>query len=200
MPEMLYSFQPGLVLGFHGCEEEIRDAVIGGKLMLKSSVNPYDWLGHGIYFWQNNYQRAWEYAARPPGKPGFKRPAVLGAVLVLGNCLDLVETTCLERVSLAHRDWKRSKGRATPALMNKNVGNSGDLLLRYLDCSVLEHLHFVNGRFGHQPYDSVRGVFVEGNPVYEGAGIYDKTHVQICIRNPNCIQGFFVPRKRIHWP
>ena len=43
-------------------------------------------------------------------------------------------------------------------------------------------------------FDSVRGVFVEGNPLYEGAGFHHKNHIQICIRNPNCIKGYFLPR------
>lgn len=165
MPEMLYPIRPGLVLGFHGCEEKVRDAVTGGNQMLRRSTNPYDWLGHGIYFWQNNYQRAWEYAVNPPGKPKYKKPAVLGAVLELGHCLDLVENTCLLQVGQAYKDWISKIDETASLVQNKTIGKSPDLLLRYLDCSVLEHLHFMNGRFGHQPYDSVRGVFLEGKPV-----------------------------------
>jgi len=45
------------------------------------------------------------------------------------------------------------------------------------------------------PVDSVRGVFVEGEEVYPGAGFREKTHVQLCIRNLDCIKGVFrVPR------
>jgi hypothetical protein len=46
-------------------------------------------------------------------------------------------------------------------------------------------------------FDSTRGVFTEGGPAFEGAGLFEKSHIQICIRNPNCIQGFFMPRKEI---
>lgn len=42
-------------------------------------------------------------------------------------------------------------------------------------------------------YDSVRGVFPEGGEVYPGSGFVDKTHIQICIVNPNCIKGYFNP-------
>ena len=27
-----------------------------------------------------------------------------------------------------------------------------------------------------------------------------KNHIQICIRNPNCIKGFFIPRYEMKWP
>jgi hypothetical protein len=51
------------------------------------------------------------------------------------------------------------------------------------------------GYSNNDVFDSTRGAFIEGGPIYEGAGIYEKTHIQICIRNLNCIKGFFLPRK-----
>jgi hypothetical protein len=43
-------------------------------------------------------------------------------------------------------------------------------------------------------FDSVRGVFWEGKELYPGAGFMERNHIQICLRNPNCIKGFFIPR------
>ena len=40
-------------------------------------------------------------------------------------------------------------------------------------------------------YDSVRGIFTEGEETYEGAAFQEKTHTQLCIVNPNCIKGYF---------
>jgi len=37
--------------------------------------------------------------------------------------------------------------------------------------------------------------FWEGNELYPNAGFRKKNHIQICIRNPNCIKGYFLPRK-----
>lgn len=51
----MYKFKPGLLIGFHGCEEEVRDSIISGASMLNASENDYDWLGKGFYFWENNY-------------------------------------------------------------------------------------------------------------------------------------------------
>lgn len=75
------------------------------------------------------------------------------------------------------------------------VGNSNDLLLRNLDCAVFETLHKFRSDNDEQPYDSVRGVFWEGGELYPNAGFREKDHIQLCIRNPNCIKGFFYPRK-----
>jgi hypothetical protein len=81
----MYSTRPGLVLGFHGCDEQVARKVLTGEELLKSSANNYDWLGHGIYFY-------------------------------------------------------------------------------------------------------------EGDELYPNAGFREKDHIQICVRNPNCIKGFFLPR------
>lgn len=64
-----------------------------------------------------------------------------------------------------------------------------DKVLRKLDCAVLNH-PIVNDDKG---FDTVRGLFVEGDPVYEGAEIYEKTHAEISVRNPRRIRGLFLP-------
>lgn len=43
------------------------------------------------------------------------------------------------------------------------------------------------------PFDSIRGVFTEGKAIYPKAGFVEKTHIQLCIINPNCIKGYFAP-------
>ena len=117
----MYPSRPGLLMGFHGCEKSVRDSIVSGASMLKASENGYDWLGAGFYFWENNYDRALEFAQNPPGKKRFKVPSVLGAIIDLEYCLDLLDT-------------------------------------RYL-----------------------------------------RNHIQICIKNPNCIKGFFIPREEVQW-
>ena len=58
----MYSNFPQIVLGFHGCDEEVAEAVINDQKSLLKSENSYDWLGHGVYFWENNPRRALEFA------------------------------------------------------------------------------------------------------------------------------------------
>ena len=71
---------------------------------------------------------------------------------------------------------------------------SKDRILRKLDCAVISTLHKLRQNAGLPPYDSVRGVFWEGDELYPGAGFREKNHIQIAIINPNCIKGFFLPR------
>ena len=51
---------------------------------------------------------------------------------------------------------------------------------------------------GNNSIASVRGAFVEGEPVYEGAGFREKTHIQICVCNTFNIKGVFrVPEEQL---
>ena len=45
---------------------------------------------------------------------------------------------------------------------NKKASGSKDLLLRYLDCAVIEIVHYINKYEEEKEYDTVRGVFTEG--------------------------------------
>lgn len=57
---LMYSKLPNLVLGFHGCSKTVYENVIVNGSQLNKSNNTYDWLGNGIYFWEQNYERAKE--------------------------------------------------------------------------------------------------------------------------------------------
>jgi hypothetical protein len=126
---------------------------------------------------------------------------VLGAVLDLGHCLDLLNKEHIDMVgrSFANLDGSYS-ALGVPTPMNTSSAASLDLLIRKLDCTMIEYVHWRMQRKA-KPFDSVRGVFIEGKPIYPTAGFYDKSHIQICVRNPNCIKGFFIPRATdAKWP
>lgn len=76
---------------------------------------------------------------------------------------------------------------------NKKSSKGSDVLLRDLDCAVIQQIHDYNNQKKLPKFDSVRGVFVEGEPPYPGAEFREKTHVQICVVNPNCIKAVFRP-------
>jgi len=195
----MYSTKPGLILGFHGCDQTVVDRVLSGEDVLNKSENSYDWLGHGIYFWEGSPMRALEFAktlqaeSKRARKP-IQKPAVLGAVLDLGFCLDLLQYENLQLLEIGYQILLTTND--LPQLpRNKSVGSSKELVLRNLDCAVIETVHQVNLSTKMPPFDSVKGVFWEGEELYPGAGFREKNHIQICIRNPNCIKGFFLPRK-----
>ncbi len=195
----MYSSRPGLMIGFTSCHNVFSMvSVIASQFMVV--MNGHDWLGYGFYFWENNYERALDFATHPPGKKQIKTPAVLGAVIDLEFSLDLMDTECICLVRESYNNLRSSVNTLHWDLPeNKKTTGSRDLLLRELDCAVIENLHIQRKLRRETAFDSVRGLFVEGDPIYNGADFHEKSHVQICIRNPNCIKGFFIPRKEINW-
>lgn len=187
----MYSKLPNLVLAFHGCDQETADRVFNKAEHLKKSSNTYDWLGHGVYFWEQNYERALEWAKKS-GK--IKNPAVVGAVIDLGYCLNLTDTASEEYLKFGYEFLKiRCELTGEPMPQNRPSRNTSDILLRDLDCAVIQHIHEYNRENGLRHFDSVRGIFVEGDPPYTGSEFRVKTHIQLCIVNPNCIKGYFRP-------
>ena len=69
------------------------------------------------------------------------------------------------------------------------------MIKRNLDCAVIETIHQFMRDKDKPEFDSVRGVFFEGKDLYENAGFKRNNHIQIAIRNPNCIKGYFIPRE-----
>lgn len=69
-----------LVVAYHGCDERTRDKVVSGKEHLKKSEKEYDWLGHGIYFWEHGFDRALRWAKARQGQ-GLEKPSVVGALI-----------------------------------------------------------------------------------------------------------------------
>ena len=61
-----------------------------------------------------------------------------------------------------------------------------------LDCSVVNSTCEYLASLGHV-FDTVRGAFPEGDPVFDESQILTKTHVQICVRNPESIAAYFLP-------
>jgi hypothetical protein len=184
----LHQLAASFILGYHGCDKAVGERILEGE-PFKQSNNDYDWLGPGIYFWEANPLRGLDFAreAKKRRSSNIKKPFVIGAVISLGLCLDLTTTAGIEQVRAAHKslvEFAAAAGRKLPE-------NASEGLLRRLDCAVIQMVHTIRSDRSDQPIDSVKGVFREGRPVYEGSGFYEKTHIQIAVRNPDCIKGVF---------
>jgi hypothetical protein len=55
-------YQPFQITGFHSCDKEVGLKILNGQDRLIASDNEWDWLGPGVYFWEQNPGRALEYA------------------------------------------------------------------------------------------------------------------------------------------
>lgn len=196
----MYSTLPSFVLGFHGCDREVGEKILAGKESARRSENDYDWLGEGVYFWENSPERALSYAKmlakqthRTKGR--IYDPFVIGAVIDLGSCLNLTEENALLEVKSAYEALKSLSVMAEIQMPENKQGFTGDddKIKRHLDCAVIMLLHGLREDKSLSSYDSVRSPFFEGGALYEGAMFTQKAHIQIAVRNPLCIKGYFRP-------
>jgi len=210
----MYRNRPNLMLGFHGCDESVRHKLVTNPNAVKKSQESFDWLGHGFYVWENNYERALQWAKDKKKRSQIENPAVLGVVYQLDHCLNFTDTSFIDILSkyflLMKADFTFLK-KALPKNKDLPKDENHDLILRELDCAVIEYLHqqidekinsdiLIKGNSDLKHFDTARGIFTEGGPAFEGAGIQTKNHIQICIRNLNCIKGFFIPREKVKFP
>ena len=191
----MHRLSASFVLGYHGC-----DASVGTRLLKNQSFrfsrNDYDWLGEGIYFWEANPLRglhfAQEVARREPKR--IKKPFVVGAILDLGYCLDLTTHSGLSMAKDAYRAMAEAY-----SMLNKPLPvNRPEKFRHPLDCAVMNYLHQIRVERKQAPVDSVKGIFQEPSELYPGSAFLSKSHIQIAIRNPECIKGVFrVPENHL---
>ena len=177
------------IIAYHGCDEAVVRRVLLTGDPLSASENDYDWLGYGIYFWEFGPERALEWAVeqkkRNPKR--IKKPAVIGAVIQLGNCFDLLDTRNTGLLRDAFGTYQEQAARPVP----KNRGP-----FHRLDCAVLNFAFDLYAEDMGLEYHSVRGVFQEGAATFDGSDIREKSHIQIAVRDPACIVGYFKPQLR----
>ncbi len=143
----MYSVRPGYIPGFHGCDEEVALKIINQESHdLQFSTNKRDWLGEGMHFWENNDQRAYEWAIEESKKTGsrVKKPAVLGAVITLGNCLDLLDHKNLNIVRESYEYFMElctATNSKAPENRKPASADGNDKFIRNLDCSVIQYTH-----------------------------------------------------------
>lgn len=201
----MYSSRSSILIGFHGCDESARDQLLTKPKKVKISEKPFDWLGHGFYIWENNYDRALEWAKDKEKRGKIKKASVIGVVFTLDYCLDLIDSEFIKMLSIYYKLMEKdlsSIGKELPKNIDVKEDQHKDLLIRELDCAVIQYLHQkikeeikIHKNTSLKEFDSARGVFTEGGPAFPGAGVQKKSHIQICIRNTDCIKGFFLPRK-----
>lgn len=178
-----------LLIGYHGCDRDVGRQVLDGEVELRASTNDYDWLGEGAYFWENDPWRALEWAQRVHGSRAF----VIGAVIQPMNCLDLLQVDSVRLVKDAY-DELRDTYDVFRLNLPENKTIDGELVVRRLDCAVIQYLHQMRKESGMSPFDVVRGVFPEGRELYPKAGFLDRSHIQLCVRDPKAVIGYFRAR------
>ncbi len=177
----------------HGCAGAIAEGLIRGSVSLaewRTSQNATDWLGDGIYFFQDAHERALDWAREQARRQGWDPEdlGVVGAEINLDSCFDLLVPANVALLRPAHADLRRRFDAAAVSLPT-NSGKAPWYKRRDLDRLVVNHCLASNpGKYG-----TVRAVFEEGEPAYPGARIFTASHIQIAVRDRHCIRRVFRP-------
>ena len=177
------------VIGYHGCDLKVANEVVARKTKLTPGKERYDWLGTGVYFWEDDPDLALNWARHTARmRPELiQTPAVIGAVIDLKDCLNLVQTGASQILCATYRDLVQEVERAGGQMP---VNESAER--RFLDHAVFETLHELRRLQGLAPFPSVRALFQSGEPVFPGSGIHKWDHIQICVRDLSFIEGCFL--------
>lgn len=177
---------------------------MGGFADLKPSNNPYDWLGPGIYFFEDDWKRALYFAQTAADNPDRKytakpieEPAVVGVILRVERWLDMATQVGIDEFLTAHQALQKAmhaKGKKMP--INKPASDDDEeMLLRNLDRAVFNLLHEGRREQSLPAYQAVRGPFTQGKPVVDTSAIRRQTHIQLAVPDASCIVGYFRVRE-----
>jgi len=106
--------------------------------------------------------------------------------------LDTRYTETLQKAWPKFVQAKEAVKEKVPVNRNPKDLTSQDRILRHRDCAVINWTLQMLEDSGTN-FDSVRGVFQKDDEVYEGSDIRLKSHIQIAVRSPACIVGYFIP-------
>jgi hypothetical protein len=174
------------VIGYHGTRLSVAREIVQRLRGFDPSRNPDDWLGHGVYFWEHAPKQALAWAKRRADREGWGEPvAVLGSMIRLGNCLDVldpVNTDFLVRMHAGYVSEVQAAGLSLPT----NVRSA-----KYLDCAVMEYAYRQAEAASGRRVESCRAMYVGTGRarVWPSSWIVRDAHIQLCVRDPACILG-----------
>jgi hypothetical protein len=170
------------IYGYHGTSQTKAASILENGF--RASDNDYDWLGTGIYFFQDAPLRAKQWATQQHPN----NPAIICSSIRLENCIDLFDIgwqPLLKNVYNPFVEQYRSTNRPFP---KQNPERSK---AHRLDCAFFNFAIELISRQG-QSVDSVRAAFMEGERLFPDSAIFDLAHIQIAIRNPTLIKASYL--------
>lgn len=158
------------VYGYYGTQQVAAARIL--EEGFQASENKYDWLGGGVYFWQDAPTRAWRWAEEHHRDTA----AVVQATIHLDDCMDLLDMPAwTESLRQAYDAVQNTYERAGEKLRDQVVGRA-----HWLDCAVVNLAVKLLARQGMM-IRVVRGAFREGVEIYPTSAFFTKTHVQISV-------------------
>jgi hypothetical protein len=170
------------VYGYHGTSQTKAASILKNGFL--TSDNDYDWLGTGIYFFQDAPMRAKQWAIEQHPN----EPAVICARIQLDNCIDLFDVKWFPILKNIYNLFGEQYRETNKPLPKQNPLHSK---AHRLDCAFFNYASQFISHQG-QVATSIRAVFVEGECIFPNSAIFDLAHVQIAIKDPAVIRESYL--------
>lgn len=167
------------VIGYHGTSTAAAEAIMSEGF--KPSQNEYDWLGDGVYFFQEAPKRALQWAEQRYTADA----AVVGCELFLEDCMDLLDLGWASILADAYNGFLRLCKLSNSPLPKQTVG------AHRLDRFVINYAVGILAAQGIE-IRTVRAAFAEGAPVFPNSALLQLAHVQIAVRDVSIIKKVWV--------
>ena len=165
------------VFSYHGTSVTAAERIMSSGF--QPSTKEWDWLGDGAYFFQDAPMRAWVWAREQyPAEP-----AVLCAEIVLERCIDLLDIPWASVIRAAHERFRQEEMMLghRPLRQDPLRGN------RQLDRDVVNYAVGLL-RLAGEEIGAVRATFQEGEPLYPFSALYERSHIQVAVRDMSLIK------------
>lgn len=164
-----------VVRGFHGTSSEnVRKILSEG---FKPSRNKYDWLGDGVYFFQDAPERAWDWAK----KMYTDKASVVCSEIRLENCMDFLDIQWSGVLADVYDSFLTEMKRAKIPLPTQSSG------AHRLDREVINYAVGILAKRNIK-ISCVRAVFKEGRPIFPNSALFTLDHIQIAVRDTILIE------------
>ncbi len=170
------------VYAYHGTSQTKAASILQNGFL--ASDNDYDWLGTGIYFFQDAPMRAKQWATEQHPN----EPAVICARIHLDNCVDLFDVKWFPILKNIYNLFREQYLDTNKPLPKQNPSHSK---AHRLDCAFFNYASQFLSRQG-QIVTSTRAVFVEGECIFPDSAIFDLAHVQIAVKDPAVIRESYL--------
>jgi hypothetical protein len=183
--------------GYHATTPE-KGALIEEQKRFNPSENWHDWLGNGVYFYQDalEWTRYWATNERHEGN--IPNPAIFAADIYYDGFLDLVEYDSMEQLKRffnrlesatkeeASQAFEAVKIRAAKFPEREKWKPRPHPLDRYV---INEAVNVAESQ--GLSIKAVRAVFFDGEKLHPHSDLYDRQHIQIAVRDQSIIKKFW---------
>lgn len=190
---------------YHGTTKELAERILSEQRFLISQ-NPYDWLGPGVYFYQESPIKALVWAQRfsIDEKSRGSEPAVLEVEIDLSKSFDIFKP---ENQAVLREVHQKTSGEPVSRQKRPVLRRIDGQRFHVFESRPLDHDRLVGNNFVdavtvgralqmmatrcNLRYDCARYFFWEGMEAYAGSYFYDHSNIQLCIIGPDDADGQF---------